>query len=262
MLQHVLRSRSVLWLLVSREFRTRYAGSNLGALWNIIHPLVLIGIYVLVFSKLMGGRMGASGSRLTYTIHLCAGMIPWFLFSEIITRSSNVLIENSNMLKKMTLPEEVLFLSVFFTSTIVHSISMLALMLILTIMGAPLTPIVFFAFPVMILLGLSAVGIGMALSVATLLVRDLGQMVQIALQVGFWSLPIVYIPSILPEKLAHIALLNPFRGFFTLTQLLFGSPEASFASDAYWMMVLLPFASIAIGMSIVKRSRSEVLDSI
>lgn len=262
MLQRILQAESILMLLVKRELRARYAGSNLGALWNLVHPVVLIAIYVLIFSQLMADRMGTGASRFAYTIHLCAGMIPWFLFSEVVSRSSSVLIENGGLLKKMALPEEVLFLSVFITSMIVHGTSMLALMAILTAMGAPVSPFALFAFPVMVALGLAAVGIGMVLSVMTLLVRDVGQLITIALQIGFWSLPIVYVPSILPARIQEWIGLHPFRGFFALIQLLLGSPEARFNPDTYWMIVLLPFAAVLIGLSFLRSNRAEILDAL
>ncbi|MCC6547627.1 ABC transporter permease [Candidatus Sumerlaeota bacterium] len=263
MLQEILRARPLLWLLVKQEFRSRYAGSNFGALWNIIHPIVLIGIYVLIFSHLMGSRMGDQGGRMAYVVHMCSAIVPWFLFSEIISRCSTVLLENSALLKKMALPEEVLYLSVFITSFTVHGISMSALIALLALAGAPIHWFVLFAYPVMFALGITALGLGMVLSVMTLLVRDVGQVVQIVLQLLFWSLPIVYIPSIIASrKVGNLLLLNPIRGFFTLIQWLFGSPEASFQPDAYWMIVLLPFAMMLIGLNFLRKNRSEILDAL
>jgi lipopolysaccharide transport system permease protein len=263
LLQEILRARPLLWLLVKQEFRSRYAGSNFGALWNIIHPIVLISIYVLIFSRLMGSRMGSGGGNMAYVVHLCSGIVPWFLFSEIISRCSSVLLENSALLKKMALPEEVLFLSVFITSFTVHGISMAALIGLLALAGAPIHWFVIFAFPVMFALGITALGIGMMLSVMTLLVRDVGQVVQIALQLLFWSLPIVYIPSILgSRRIGELMALNPVRGFFTLIQWLFGSPEASFQPDAYWLIVFFPFAMVIIGINFLRQNRSEILDAL
>lgn len=262
MLQNVLDAKPLLWMLVKREFRARYAGSTLGVLWNLVHPIVLIAIYVLIFSQIMAAKMGQDASRFTYAIHLTSGIVPWFFFSEIISRCTMVLMENANLLKKMALPEEVLFLSIFITSLAVHGISLVALIALLVAAGAPLSPAVLFAFPVMVLLGVAALGIGMVLSVMTLLIRDVGQFVQIALQLAFWSLPIVYFPSILPDKVRELIALNPLKGFFSLIQSLFGSPVAGFNPDAYWMMILLPFAAMMIGVTFVKNHRSEILDTI
>jgi lipopolysaccharide transport system permease protein len=175
-----------------------------------------------------------------------------------------VLIENSNLLKKMAVPEEVLFLSVFITSMIVHGISLGTLVVLLLLAGADLGLTVVFAVPVMVALGIAALGAGMILSVMTLLVRDIGQVVQIALQLLFWSLPIVYVPSIIPAggRIEFVMGLNPLRGFFLLMQLLFGSPYISFNPDAYWIIILLPFALMLLGINVVRSSRSEILDAL
>lgn len=264
MLQDILQAREILFMLIRREFRARYAGSNFGALWNLIHPIVLVVIYVAIFSKVMGGKMGVNGdgNRLDYLIHLTSGMIPWLLFSEIVNRSCSVLVENSNLLKKMALPEEVLFISVFSTSFLVYSISMIALIGFLIMLGQPPSWQVLLVFPIMIALGLSALGLGMVLAVLNLLIRDVGQIVAITLQLAFWSLPIVYPPSILSAKLQMIVALNPIRGFFSLIQLIFGSPQANFNPDTYWMMVLLPFAAMVMGMAFLRAQRSEILDAL
>lgn len=263
MLQDILQARGLIWMLVKRELRSRYAGSNFGALWNIIHPVVFIGIYVVVFSSVMGSRMSGGGGQHAYLVHLTSGIIPWYLFNEIVSRCSAVLVENGSLLKKMAIPEEVLFLSVFITSLLVYSGAMVALIVFLLLLGIDLTWVVVLSFPVMIALGVTALGAGMVLSVMTLLVRDVGQFVQIALQLLFWSLPLVWVPSsITSEKIQFLMGLNPLRGFFTLNQLLFGSSEAAFNPDAYWIILLLPFALFVAGISFLRSHRSEILDAI
>lgn len=262
MLNDILKSRDVLWLLVRRELKTRYAGSNFGAFWNLIHPVVLVLIYVAIFSQIMAAKLGEGGTRFDYMIHLTSGIIPWLMFSEIVTRSCSVLLENSNLLKKMALPEEVLFLSVFLTSFFVYGISLGALIALLAAAGAPISPLMLAGFPLMAGLGLTGLGLGMVLSVLNLLVRDVGQVVQIGLQLGFWSLPIVYWPSILGDRLQQLIALNPIRGYFSLMQLLFGSPQPMFNPDAYWTIVLLPFLAIVVGLHFLRSHRPEILDAL
>lgn len=265
MLQDLLNARGVLLLLIQREFRARYAGSNLGIFWNIAHPIIVILTYLLVFAKLMGSRMpDGAGGPFAFTVHLTAGIIPWFFFSEIVSRSCNVLVENAGMLKKMAIPEEVLFFSVFATAFTVHGISLLALILLLLVLGVPLDPLVVLAFPVMVALGIVGIGLGMVLAVLNLLIRDVAQFVTVGLNLGFWSLPIVYVPSILPDKIESLMRLNPLYGFFTVIQMVFGSPAVreGFQFDFYYLLPTLPFAAFVIGRSFLKRHRPEILDAL
>ena len=258
----ILRSRSILWLLVRRELRARYAGSALGSIWNILHPLFLIGIYVLVFSSVMQKAAGAA--RGGYVVHLCAGLIPWMAFSEIVQRSTGILAENSNFLKKLAMPHEILHFSALLHSLFIHTISLLGLMLFLRIFGVPLGREVWLAFPLLWAIGLTAVGLGMILSVLHLLLRDIGQLTAILLQVWFWLTPIVYVPAILPggadgwvyRMLQH----NPILGYISGCQAVFGSAQAMFHDDSIPLMLLLPFASIVAGREFLKRRRNELLD--
>ncbi|MBI5154557.1 ABC transporter permease [Candidatus Poribacteria bacterium] len=252
----------MLWLLVKREFRARYAGSTLGVFWNIIHPLVLIGIYILVFSNLMANRAGG-GSRMEYAIHLTAGIIPWFFFSEVVMRSTTSLVDNAAFLKKLALPEEVLHVSVFLGSLLIHAFSLAALAVILACCGVDLGFRTVFVLPVMLALGAVALGLGMFLSVLHLVLRDIGQLVNVGLQFVFWLTPIVYPITLLdplPGMLRDLPRMNPIMPYIALIQRLFGSHSHGFLLDSYWLMALLPFLSVMAGLSFLRKHRSEILD--
>ena len=249
-------------MLVQRELRARYAGSNLGMLWNLLNPLVFVGIYIVVFSQIMTARMGTDVSRYDYAIHLCTGMIPWFFFSEVLGRTMSVLLENSNMLRKMAIPVEVLYLSVYCTSVLIHGTTLLALMLILLIAGVPLAGTVVLALPVMLVMGLVALGFGMMFSVMALLVRDVPQIVQIALQIGFWTVPIVYVPKALPEHAQWLLTVNPLGNYIGLIQRLFGVADTTFTPNGYYVIALLPFLAIMVGRSFYAANRAEILDAL
>lgn len=259
MLQHLVRHRPLLWLLVQREFRSRYAGSTLGVVWNVVHPIVLVALYVVVFSRIMGEKLGGGGH---YVVHLCAGIVPWFFFSEVVARSTTALVDNAHFLKKMVLPEEILYLGVFVNSFMTYMVSLLALGILLSLAGHPSGLGVLFAAPVLLALGALGLGLGMVLSVLHLLVRDIGQIVQILLQITFWSIPIVYVPSILPQVVRDIIEYNPLRPYFSLIQKLMGSPDAQFNNDGYYLIVMLPLLALLAGLSFLRRNRSEILDQL
>src|SRR5579871_3877838 len=90
--------------VVKREFKLRYAGSLLGGSWNIINPLILVIVYTLVFSNLLHNKLPGSFDQFSYSIYLCAGLLPWFFFTEVITRSQTLFLDNGNLLKKSTFP--------------------------------------------------------------------------------------------------------------------------------------------------------------
>ena len=89
---------------VKREFQARYQNSLLGALWTVINPLAMILVYTLVFSQLMKARLPGVDNGLAYSIHLCAGILTWGFFSEMIGKGQAMFLENARLLKKLSFP--------------------------------------------------------------------------------------------------------------------------------------------------------------
>ncbi|MGF1571989.1 MAG: ABC transporter permease [Sumerlaeia bacterium] len=259
-LQEFLRAKSILWLLVRREFRSRYAGSNLGVFWNIIHPIVLVGIYVLIFSTIMAGQTGG-GSTLDYAVHLTSGIIPWLVFSEILSRCTTSLVDNASFLQKIALPVEVLHLSVFLNTLIIHTFSFVALAGFLLVVGYDLPIRFLWVFPLTLLLALVALGLGLLLSVLHLVLRDVGQLVGIGLQFMFWLTPIIYPFSLMPEFVQTILRYNPLLPYISLSQYCFGAQNAAteFLISAQ-LIFILPFLTISAGILFLRKHRTDLLD--
>ena len=272
------------WLFVRRDLNMRYAGSALGALWNLIHPLILIAIYMIIFSSLMKWRSGQGSSvgkvdygTLTYGVHLCAGLIPWLLFVDTVTRSVGALIENSNFLQKVAFPPGVLFCSIFFNSFWIYGAGYLMFLGLLVVMGygPPLAALA--GLGLMLLLGITALGMGFVLAGLNVFIRDTAQVLNVALQVLFWLSPIVYFKEMFApfrpgaetsdmtwlERLAPILVgLNPFERYISATQWIVGqSAEAPSVGD--WILMLgLPTGCLVGGVWLFLRMLPDVRDNL
>ncbi|MBC7500665.1 MAG: ABC transporter permease, partial [Herminiimonas sp.] len=75
---------------VKREFQARYRSSLLGAAWTVLNPLAMIVVYTVIFSQVMRARLPGTDSSFAYSIYLCAGVLTWGLFAEIVGRAQNV----------------------------------------------------------------------------------------------------------------------------------------------------------------------------
>ena len=106
LLNALLRYRGFVVGSVKREFQTRYRTSMLGALWLVLQPLALIVVYTVVFSEVMKSRLPGVQSTFGYSIYLCAGVLTWGLFAEIVSRAQSVFVDNANLLKKLSFPLE------------------------------------------------------------------------------------------------------------------------------------------------------------
>jgi len=274
--------REFFWLLVRRDLKVRYAGSTLGGLWNIIHPLVMIAIYMTIFSTVMRDRNPAVGTvkpyyaSLAYGVHLCAGLIPWLLFSDVLVRSAGALLENSNFLQKVSFPPLVLFASIFFNALIIHGSGYLCFLGILGLLGklAPLSALC--GLGIMFLFGLSALGLGMMLAGLNVFFRDTAQVLAIVMQLLFWLNPIVYFKEYVlrADASAHglvrilvnvgrlLVTLNPFERFVSTTQWLMGHELAVFSlAPLDWAIVgLFPLICLAAGLYLFRRMLPDVRD--
>lgn len=194
---------------VEREFRLRYTGSVLGVTWNLLQPLALVVIYVVVFTEVMQARLPGGGDAYDYGLYVLAGMLVWLPFSEIIGRCVNLFIENANLLKKAAFPRVTLLASAVLSSLVNLGLVALVFVLVLVTIGRfPGWSMLALAAPVAITVVFAA-GLGILLGTLNVLFRDVGQFTTIALQFWFWLTPIVYPPSVLPEKFQGVAAFNP-----------------------------------------------------
>ena len=91
---------------VKRDFQAKYHQSLMGVLWTLIQPLAMILVYTLVFSQVMKTKLPGveTGNGYSYSIFLCAGLLTWGLFAEIVSKSQTLFIDNANLLKKVNFP--------------------------------------------------------------------------------------------------------------------------------------------------------------
>ncbi len=175
----------------------------------ILHPLAQVLIYALVLSQIMKSKLPGIDNHYAYPIYLLAGMVGWSLFSDILGRSLTIFIENANLLKKMSFPKLTLPLIAIGSSLVSFLLLMFIMFIVFGFLGhMPLNAIQWIPLLIILTLGLS-IGLGLLMGIINVFIRDLGQVMTIVLQFWFWLTPIVYTPSIIPEKYHALLMLNP-----------------------------------------------------
>jgi len=206
---------------VKREFQSRYRNSLLGALWPLLQPLAMILIYTLIFSQIMRARLPGVDDGLAYGIFICAGILTWGLFAEVLNRSLAMFLDNANLLKKLSFPRLCLPIVVALTALLNFAITVGLFLLVLALIGRFPGEAVL-ALPLLVGLQLLfALGLGLLLGVLNVFFRDVGQLFAIGLQLWFWLTPIVYPMNILPPALQPWLALNPMSGLMQAYQALF-----------------------------------------
>ncbi len=259
----VIKNFGMLLDFIRRDFRTRYVGSMLGGYWFFIHPIALILIYSVIFSSVMRVRFpqDLTEHAFGFTIFLCAGILPWTAFSEMLSRTTSIFRDQANLIKKVYFPSEILIFVATGSVAITFSISLFILFVFFLIIGHPLSSALFY-LPLLILLQmLFASGLGMALAVLNVFFSDISQMLGIALQVWFWGTPIVYRLAQLPESVQFLVKLNPFFYFTSLYQdILFSRLAPSWQNLATCAGVSLAF--FCLGASMLEHFKIQLLDEI
>lgn len=206
---------------VKREFQSRYSNSLFGAAWTILNPLSMIAVYTLVFSQVMRSKLPGVDSTFAYSLFLMAGLIPWGLFAEIVSRGQNMFLENANLIKKVSFPKGCLPAILLFSSLINFAIVLALFLPIAFIIG--LTPdwSLLAVIPLVLLLVGIAMSLALILGVFNVFFRDAGQFTGIFLQFCFWLTPIVYAIDIIPAGYQDWLRLNPLVPLFTAFQTIF-----------------------------------------
>lgn len=208
-LRPLIQYRGFILGTVKREFQLKYQGSLLGVAWIVLQPLTMIFVYTVIFSQIMRAKLPGVDSAFSYSIYICSGILTWSLFTEIVSRSNTVFIDNGNLIKKANFPRICLPAVVVLTALLNFAIVLTLFLLFLLITHNFPGHLLLGMFPILILEVLFAIGLGIFLGTINVFFRDAGQITTILLQLWFWCTPIVYPISIIPERVKHIVSLNP-----------------------------------------------------
>src|SRR5688572_26743727 len=203
MIHGLYRYRSFIWTNALAELRHRYAGTNLGVVWNVLHPLALIAVYGVVFTQVLRGHVPRAipgvSDNVSFLLYLTSALLPWMAFAECVSRGCNAFSDNAAYLKKLPIPEQVFVAQTAASATLGLIISFSLLLAISLVLG--LRPTIHWLLLPLPLLSLQVLGFGLGLLCGTLNVffRDIGQLLAVVLQLALWTVPVVYTQQILPE---------------------------------------------------------------
>jgi len=207
-LKELAHYRDLLYFLTIRGIKAKYAQSVLGVGWAIIQPL----IQTLVFTLIFGNLAKLSSDGVPYVLFSFVAMVPWNYFSNILSESSNSLVQNKQMLSKVYFPRIVLPLSSVFSKLLDFSIGLLVMIGFFSYYGVVPTKYIFF-FPVLtLMLIFTSLGAGMILSAMAVQYRDVQYAMTFLVRILMYSAPVVYSIEIIPKQFHIIYAINPMVG--------------------------------------------------
>lgn len=261
MLSNVWAYRGFIVGSVRREHQAKYRNSLLGAAWTVLNPLAMIVVYTVIFAQLMRAKLPGLDTTFAYSIYLCAGILTWGLFAEIVTRATNIFLENANLLKKLSFPRLCLPVTVVATAVLNFAIVFGLFTLFLVVSGNFPGWAYAAMLPLLALQVCFAIGLGISLGVLNVFFRDVGQVLVIFIQFWFWLTPIVYPATTLPEVVRPWMALNPLASLMAAYQsiLVFGQwPNW----QSLWPLCALSVLLCLLGLRLFRRHAGEMVDEL
>ncbi|MGI8809724.1 MAG: ABC transporter permease [Acidimicrobiales bacterium] len=196
-------SRELFVNLTLRELRGKYKRSVLGWTWSLLNPLATMVIFTVVFRFFLKVQIepGDPSGLHVFAIFLLCGLLPWNFLSNGMSGSMGALIANSNLIKKVFFPREILVASNIASWVVSFLLELGVLAVVLVVAGNFVLPWLVPAIGLVIVQTMFVVGLGLLLSVLNVYFRDVQHLIGILLQIWFYATPIVYPISVVGKAL-------------------------------------------------------------
>jgi lipopolysaccharide transport system permease protein len=247
--------RELLYFLVWRDIKVRYKQTALGAAWAVMQPLFMMVVFSLFFGRL--AKIPSDG--IPYPVFTFCALIPWQLFANALTESSNSLIGNQNLITKVYFARLVIPIAAVLSGLLDFLIAFTILLGMMLYYGiVPGWPIV--ALPAFILLAiLTALAVGLWLSALNVQFRDVRYTMNFLVQFWLFATPVAYPSSIVPEQWRALYGINPMVGVVEgFRWALLGRSQPPGAM--LWVSVLVVSALLIGGLYYFRRMEQEFAD--
>lgn len=207
--EKIYKNRYMIISMAKRDIKSRYIGSMLGLVWSIIQPLTTFAVYYFVFSFILKVRLSPD-TNINFAAWLMCGLLPWLFFAETLSRSANILLDNSTLITKTNVDSEMLPIMLITSNFINHLIGLVMLFVIGLSLNLFKFEVSVLRLPIyMMLLIYFSIGLSWITSSLNVFLRDIGQLIGVILNVWFYATPIVYPYYQVSDNILKIIKLNP-----------------------------------------------------
>lgn len=231
-----LEYRELIRIMTISELKVKYQSSILGFTWSLLNPLLMMLVLYFVFSNIFKARQN------NFALYLLIGIVSWRFLANGTSSAIASIVGKPSLVTKIYIPRQVLVISVVLASFISSILEFVVLVPLLFILGVGLSPYILL-FPVIHLIFFMMV-YGMSLILASLYVyyRDLNQIWDVIMQMGFFLSPVVYPLSTVPEKYLPYYMLNP----ITVVIQMYRDILLNHTAPAYWDLTFAFLAGVGI----------------
>ena len=205
-LKAIFQNKTLLWSLTKNDFKQRYLGNVLGIAWAFIQPTVTVIIFWFVFQV---GFKSQPVDNFPFILWLVAGMFPWFYFAEGLTSATNSVLLNAFLVKKVVFRVSLLPIIPLFSALLIHIFFIFFMFAMFIYYGY--SPEIYWIQTLYYMFATSILILGLSWITSSVVVffKDIGQVVAMIIQFGFWLTPIFWDIKTIPERYHWIIQLNP-----------------------------------------------------
>jgi len=200
------KHRHLLWQFTLRQVELRHKGSHLGLIWSFLNPLLMLGLYVMVFGYILGGKFGIipTETRVDHALGIFAGLTLLHFISEVLSTSPNIIVGNPNLVKKVVFPLEILCAATVGAAFFHLLISLMLALLAVLVAGISFTPAIFWLPAIVAPLLFLGLGIGWFFSALGVFFRDISQVIQFLSMALMWCSGIFFSAEKYPEAWIYL----------------------------------------------------------
>ena len=205
------RFRHLLFMMVKRDFVTRYRRSVLGVLWSVLNPLLTMLVLTFVFSQIFRFQVP------NFPVYVLSGQLIFNFFSEATNQAMGSILGNGAVIKKVYVPKYIFPVTRVVSSVVNMSFTFIAFLIVFVATGETFNWTMLLVFVPVLYTFVFALGIGMFLASFVVFFRDINYIYGVAITLWMFLTPIMYPVEILPDRIFHLIHLNPmfhYVGYF------------------------------------------------
>ena len=258
------RSLALAWTLALTDWKLRFYGSALGAIWTLARPFAFFGVVYVVFTEIVGLDEGVKN----YGVYILFGMVLFQYFGEITANAVQSLVARENLLRKMYFPPLVIPMAVGITAALNLGMTLIAAAIFVLANGI-FPQWAWLQLPVLIaILTIFSLGVGMLLSSLYVRFRDIQPIWEVVQQLLFYASPVLYVATLVPESYQRYYLCNPIAAVLTQVRHTIVDPTApsiTRALGADWRLIIplaISLATFALGYAVFRRESPRIAENL
>ena len=259
----LFQSRELLGNLVARDLKVRHRGTFLGMVWSLANPLLIVGLYYVVFKFILGALPATDlprpdGAAVPFAVYFFCGLTLWNFFQGSLSGATTSIVGSSYLLRKVYFPRAILPLSAVLSSLVTFGFEVAVLLVAMVFFVGLPTVTILWAPVIVAVVGIMAFGFALLLSAATVFLRDVAHFIGVALQLMFWGTPVVYSLQFVAPRPAMLRLvkLNPMTGAVVSFR---NSVLLGHAPSFHLLGYTLAFGIVMVGIGLVVFHRCQKL---